>query len=841
MGAQLQQKWLAWLVALFFAALLISALSMLLRSYSRIVPMTGYGLSTQINYLSTALKQDTLRDVERSIGWLDEYTTGLGVFETESKRWARVRLLSQVDYPQTVYVLVDNPTLDFIDLFVFNENNEFVDRRFLGVKRDHTHSADYSFPHIRVTLPPFEQFTVYVNGRTEQGAALPLLVYTESQFNEHKETTLLLWGALIGLVFVVILYFISLYHTLGDPVYLFFSVFAIFIFVYMSVHYGYSFHIFPVSIGQMFNRQFGFATLGLVAMVVIFTRLYVNERAIGDWTPKKVWSVYVAFLSLLVLLPVTQRHWVYFTLALMPVLWFLFLFRLVQNLQKGNDWASFYLFSLMPLSIGFPVTLMATLEWIPSNFLTRYALFLAIVFQFSMSAFSFSKRLSNAEEGQFHQANFDGYTGLSNRSLLEYVLRKQIAQNQPFTLVLIEVGSFLKFLPYIGTESASTLVKTVASELSWLLQSTDRLEIVSELEYARAPYLIRDHILAIPVYWQSDLDTIVRQIHQICDSEIRIADFDIAVQPIVSSVEYPKHSLSVEDLIQKAMQALDYGKREDQPYTPFVPELIQFSQRQIRLAADIRRALNENEFELYHQPQINLSDRSVYGSEVLLRWNHPELGMVSPDQFIPLAEDIGLINALTEHVIERAFRQQQRISALGYQHQLSINISGKDVNSQDFYMRVQSLMKKYQIPAGKVTLELTESVTVKDKDVLKVLMDKFFAIGVHFSIDDFGTGFSSLEALSDLNFQELKIDRSFVMDMLKSTRSYTISEATIDLATRLKLVTVAEGVEDEQVIAILKACKCQIAQGYYFSRPLPFNDYLAWLQHYHINIDAQSE
>jgi EAL domain-containing protein (putative c-di-GMP-specific phosphodiesterase class I) len=278
------------------------------------------------------------------------------------------------------------------------------------------------------------------------------------------------------------------------------------------------------------------------------------------------------------------------------------------------------------------------------------------------------------------------------------------------------------------------------------------------------------------------------------------------------------------------MQALELAKNEGLPFAMYFESRVQYSEQEVKIATDLRKAIINNDLFLYHQPQIVLEDFSVHGSEVLLRWDHPEFGFIPPNVFVKVAEDIGMIEDLTLWVIDCAFSQQSKLIKEGFEHKISINISGKDVNNQKFFQEVSRLLSKYGIDGKLVTLELTESVTVKDRLALKRLMAQFKEIDIQFSIDDFGTGFSSLEALSELNFNELKIDRSFVQDMVDSARNYTISSATIELANRLELDTVAEGVENEQVVSMLKGCFCKIGQGYYFSKPLPFDDYLNWLK-----------
>jgi EAL domain-containing protein (putative c-di-GMP-specific phosphodiesterase class I) len=255
--------------------------------------------------------------------------------------------------------------------------------------------------------------------------------------------------------------------------------------------------------------------------------------------------------------------------------------------------------------------------------------------------------------------------------------------------------------------------------------------------------------------------------------------------------------------------------------------------KRLELASDLQQALRNNELQLFHQPQIDINKNTVDGSEVLLRWKHKYYGFIAPDVFIKLAEDTGIINELTLWVADRACRDLEEIINLGYaNYNVSVNISGKDISEPNFLTHIKEIISQYDIPISSLTFELTESVMVNDFNHLSHIMNELASMGIHVAIDDYGTGYSSLLYISQLPFNELKIDKSFVKDLESSERDLTIVRTTIEMAKNLGLKIVAEGIESKAVGEILKRHGCNIAQGYYYQKPIEFSQYLSWLAQY---------
>lgn len=330
----------------------------------------------------------------------------------------------------------------------------------------------------------------------------------------------------------------------------------------------------------------------------------------------------------------------------------------------------------------------------------------------------------------------------------------------------------------------------------------------------------------------ADSDEDFRQIQAALSQGAQVAELYIALSAHFGVSSYSTHDDEENlDVLKQAQQALDQAKREVSAIARYQTNHAYSLAQRLSLAASLQQALRDNKLQLYHQPQIDLQTGLVDGSEVLLRWQHDEHGNIPPDEFIPIAEDTGIVNELTLWVIERACQHLEMLMQQGYEaHNVSVNISGKDIAEPGFLQNVRDILSRYKISLSNLTFELTESVTVSDFHLLKQTLDELTQMGINIAIDDYGTGYSSLFYISQLPFTELKIDKSFVVDLDVSERHRTIVKTTIEMAKSLDLRLVAEGIESASIEALLREQDCHIAQGYYYQRPIPFSQYLTWLQ-----------
>ena len=253
------------------------------------------------------------------------------------------------------------------------------------------------------------------------------------------------------------------------------------------------------------------------------------------------------------------------------------------------------------------------------------------------------------------------------------------------------------------------------------------------------------------------------------------------------------------------------------------------AQERLQLETDLRKALDRNEFEVYYQPQINTQSRQVIGMEALLRWNHPERGVVSPLDFIPIAEETGLIIPIGDWVLQTAVAQTKRWHEMGYNLRLGVNLSALQFTDTNLISNIIAALENTGLDANYLDLEVTESIAMHDFNATMAILNEIKEMGVHTSIDDFGTGHSSLGYLQRLPVNTVKIDRAFIKDIGEHDDG-TLAKTIIAMAHSLGLNVIAEGIETEHHYSFLKQHGCNELQGYLFSRPLPADDFETYLQ-----------
>jgi predicted signal transduction protein with EAL and GGDEF domain len=282
----------------------------------------------------------------------------------------------------------------------------------------------------------------------------------------------------------------------------------------------------------------------------------------------------------------------------------------------------------------------------------------------------------------------------------------------------------------------------------------------------------------------------------------------------------PEHATDSATLMHRADQAMYRAKQTDRPYEIYDRTLDDETDR-LRLVDELRAALEANEFELHYQPQVDLTTGAASTVEALLRWPHPRLGFVPPLDFLPLAEEAGLMRALTTFVLDQSLARCAQWRAEGHDLSIAVNISATNVQDTGLTDLVREMLKRHDLPAGVLVLEITETTLISDFDRSARVIQQLRDLGCVISIDDFGAGFTSLAYLSRLAVSELKLDRSFLDTALRDATDYTLVRATVELAHSLQLEVVAEGVEDETTLEALARLGCDRAQGFHIARPAP--------------------
>jgi len=427
-----------------------------------------------------------------------------------------------------------------------------------------------------------------------------------------------------------------------------------------------------------------------------------------------------------------------------------------------------------------------------------------------------SVRTATAE----HLARHDSLTELPNRRwFLEAV--GQALNNQSLGaggLLLVDLNGFKEVNDTLGHHHGDLVLKEVGPRLRAAFRSEDLVARLGGDEFA----------VFMPGADPSAAQAAVQRLQDALHTPIEVDEISLELDASIGLAWYPDHGHDVDTLLQRADVAMYRAKAAHHPLVTYRSEDDYHSPQRLVLATDLRRALGEDQLVLHYQPQVELALGRPVAAEGLVRWQHPQRGLLPPLEFIEVAERSGLIKDLTFRVLDLGLRDLRAWSEQGRSLSLSLNISVRSLLDRRFPEEVEKLLALHGIDGRALTLELTESSLMVDPEVAKKTMRHLADLGVSVAIDDFGTGYSSLAYLTDLPIGELKIDKSFVRAMGSDARNAIVVRSTIELAHNLGLRTVAEGIEDAFTLERLRALGCELAQGFHMSKPLPASRLVNW-------------
>jgi len=438
-----------------------------------------------------------------------------------------------------------------------------------------------------------------------------------------------------------------------------------------------------------------------------------------------------------------------------------------------------------------------------------------------------AERLEQANARLQHLALHDPLTGLANRRLLEDSITGAIERahglQHGFTLLQINLDGFKSINDSLGHQAGDELLREVTYRLTAQTRRSDTLarlegdEFVALLEQMSNPREIEFMVGRM-------LDDIGRP--------IALRGLEVHMTACIGVCVHPGDGSDVDTLLRRVEAAAHHAKQAGRnTFKFFSKDMLAFAHHRLELESGLRRALINNEFELHFQPKAEVLDDRVRSVEALVRWRHPERGMIRPDEFIPLAEETGIIVELGEWVLREACRRARQWQLAGLTPlRVAVNLSARQFRQNQLAERVEAALREADLPAQYLELELTESAVMYDPEASAQILRQLSRLGIQLSIDDFGTGYSSLSHLKRFPLDKLKIDRGFIRDVTRSAEDASIVRAVISLAHTLKLKVIAEGVETREQLEFLREAGCDQYQGYYFSPPLAPEELTAWME-----------
>jgi diguanylate cyclase (GGDEF)-like protein len=422
-------------------------------------------------------------------------------------------------------------------------------------------------------------------------------------------------------------------------------------------------------------------------------------------------------------------------------------------------------------------------------------------------------------------AMIDELTGVANREQFRARLEREIAACKEhegvFAVMLIDLDHFKEINDTLGHHYGDQLLRELGPRLASVVGPDGLVARLGGDEFAVFPSERTDD--------PKRLDELAIELIGSVQRPFAVEQMTLQVGASVGISRYPHDGADANALLRGADVAMYAAKEARAGHKLYAPELDRHSMERLTVLTDFHRALESDEIVIHYQPIVDSHTRLALGAEALTRWQHPELGMVPPNAFIPIAEQTGLIGPLTRIVLEGAIAQCAIWRRDGHELTVAVNLSVRNLLDRELPAQIDQLLARYELPAGALRVEITESMIMADPDRSLETVMALSALGVHISIDDFGTGYSSLSMLKRLPVDELKIDRSFVSPMMHDESDLIIVRSTIHLGHDLGMKVIAEGVEDEGTLEQLASLGCDLIQGYFISRPLPADAFTEWM------------
>ncbi|UZE95674.1 EAL domain-containing protein [Alkalimarinus alittae] len=803
---------------------------------------------------SNALNVDLILASEDSIAWTEVYGEIANFGYTDSPYWFKFTVSNPSNVDIDKLLEVSYLQLDYIDFYEI-KNGEVVNTYQTGDRYPFSKRLiDHPYFLFPANLPAKSSTEYLLRVQTGGTVQLPAHLWDSQSFFVEIGKEDQIHAIFYGILAVLALFNFFIYLALREKTYLYYSMATFGYAFFFAAMRGKTFQVLFPSLPEIHNQSILIVIPFTMLFSALFARSFLSLKDYSkllDQCTKVIAALAFAcmvgsfFLSyadsvrISVLLSIPSYL---ILLAIGPIVW-----------AKGAHLARYYTIAWGLLTAGTAMTSLNKAGVIPNSFISEYGMQIGSALEAILLTIALAERLYREREDKLtaqdstirehkerlqteiklvNQALHHPITQLPNRACFEMLISDSIRRRNEgrFAVCLINLTRFHEINKTLGHNNADLLIEEAASLINKTVQKLPGIQI-AEIKDSDSFYAFSfegaTFGILIDIEHSEQVRESANEIIKNLYQPIEFKGMMLELDPAIGVSTFPENGREASTLIRHANVALETAEKSDRKLDYYQPEQDRYNARRLTLMSELKQAISNNQLSLYFQPKINLSTNTVTGLEALIRWHHQRFGFVRPDEFIPIAEQTGIIKPLTRWVVKEALRVQHELLSEGYDIDISINISAKNLREEDFVSFISEALTNNKKP--KITIELTETSMMEDPLKALQVLEDLSQTGVRLSIDDFGTGYSSLAYIKKLPANEIKIDKSLIFDLTSNKGDQVIIKTTIEMCHQLGFTLVAEGVESQRVVDILKDLNCDIIQGYYISPPLPINKLKQWL------------
>lgn len=787
---------------------------------------------------------------------------------TKSPYWLRLSVNNQTPLSLNLIAALEYSQLDDVVFYVFMGQEQVHTFATGDARPFYPREVDHPNMLLRFNLEAKQTKTLYIRAQTNGSMILPLQIWRENIYFAAAAKEQKLHFFYYGCLTVIILINLAIFLRLREKLYIYYALAITGYLLFFTSILGYSFqHFYPQS-----PSVHGRALLVSLPLLAFFSVLFCREFLKTPFhSPKldialralmyfEIFNFFSAFLlgyNIAIMISAISAFFFFSILFVAgPITW-----------MAGSRAGIFFTVAWSPLTIGVLATAGRSLGFFPENFLTQYAMQIGSGLEAFILTLALADRLHNEREEKIqaqsdslqkekarHEAHsrltdamlHDPITQLPNRNQFEWMVNQQLKRdpNGHYIVGVARVTRIDEINRTLGLTRSERLLHRIAKQMTELATQISGVHSVfDDVGREERVYQLSGDSFGILINVNAVNDNFQHLDKQLklLSEPVLMDNLAIELHPKFGGASYPMHGDNAALLIRNAhvgMEIAPHGKLEAGIYSP---DYDIYNESRLTLMSDLREALHQNQTQLYYQPKASLVNNEIIGLEALIRWHHPERGWVYPNDFIPLAEETGVITQLTRWAFERGISDLASLHNDDSKLSVSINISARDLDSGELDDVIKSTLKRHQVNAEKLVVELTETAVMEDPANGLIILKKLKGTGLNISIDDFGSGYSSLSYLKELPATEIKLDRSLIIDICTNESSKIIVDTTINMAHGLGYKVIAEGVEDEATANLLKQMGCDYMQGYWLCRPIPLAELTQWLTDHRLTMTPDGD